>query len=153
MDSSLNAAVAAYVPHRGTMSLLSRVIEVTEEQAIAEIDVPLDGLFVRDGSVPAWVGVEYMAQTISAWSGGRAMREGMAPRVGFLLGCRRYQTTCSSFACGTVLRIEARQEFVSDAGLGMFDCRILRDGTVLATARVSVFEPEDGADYLKTRKT
>lgn len=142
--------IEAYVPHRGAMRLIDRLLEVDEEGAVAEVVVPADGPFARDGRMPAWVGIEYMAQTISAWSGDRARRAGQAPRTGFLLGTRRYAADCADFAAGSVLRIEARQEFIGSNGLGLFDCRILLDGVEVASARLSTFEPEDGAEYLKT---
>lgn len=136
------------VPHRGAMRLLDRVIEVDEEQAVAEVDVPFDGLFVRDGAVPAWVGIEYMAQTIALWAGARAVQAGGPPRLGFLLGSRRYEARRAAFPSGVSLRVEARCELIGSNGLGVFDCRIVMDGDTVATARVSVFEPPEGADPL-----
>ena len=137
------SGIHAYLPHRGLMCLLDRLIEVDVEHAVSEVDTPSSGLFVSDGKVPAWVGVEYMAQTVAAWTGNRARLRGGRPRVGFLLGTRRYSTECSWFDSGKTLRIEARCEFISDNGLGMFDCRILLGADILATARISVFEPLD----------
>jgi predicted hotdog family 3-hydroxylacyl-ACP dehydratase len=135
-------ALDEYLPHRGAMRLIDRVIAVDEDHAVAEVDVPLDGLFVHDAKVPAWVGIEYMAQTVAAWAGARALRTGGAPRVGYLLGSRRYSAQCDSFAGGSTLRIEARCELIGDNGLGQFDCSIrAADGSVLAGAMVSVFEP------------
>jgi predicted hotdog family 3-hydroxylacyl-ACP dehydratase len=141
--------IESHVPHRGAMLLLDRLVEVDEAHAVAEVVVPADGLFVRDGRMPAWVGIEYMAQTVSAWSGGRARREGAEPKVGFLLGSRRFESRCPDFPAGAVLRIEARHEFIGLNGLGLFDCRILQDGVEVASARLSTFEPEDGPAYLK----
>jgi predicted hotdog family 3-hydroxylacyl-ACP dehydratase len=143
-----HSAIEAYVPHRGTMRLLDRLIEVDEEHAVAEVDVPTDGLFVRDGAVPAWVGIEYMAQTVSAWAGARAQRLGSQPRVGFLLGTRRFEAQRPEFPGGATLRVEARCEIMGDNGLGMFDCRIFLGDDALASARVSVFEPPEGSDIL-----
>lgn len=140
--------IDTFVPHRGAMRLLDRVIEVDEEQAAAEVDVPFDGLFVRDGAVPAWVGIEYMAQTIALWAGARAVQAGGQPRLGFLLGSRRYEARRADFPGGATLRVEARCELIGSNGLGMFDCRIVMDGDTVATARVSVFEPPEGADPL-----
>lgn len=137
------------IPHRGAMRLIDRLIEAGEEHAVAEVDVPAEGLFVREGGVPAWVGIEYMAQTISAWAGARALRTGGTPRLGFLLGTRRYDAQCASFPCGTTLRIEARCELMGSNGLGQFDCRIVRDGAAVAAARLSVFEPDDASVVLK----
>ena len=70
------SAIEAWMPHRGEMRLIDRLLVVDEVHAVAEVDVPLDGLFVRDGQVAAWVGIEYMAQTVAAWAGARARRYG-----------------------------------------------------------------------------
>jgi predicted hotdog family 3-hydroxylacyl-ACP dehydratase len=131
------------------MRLLDRLIEVDDDRAVTEVDVPLDGLFVQDGAVPVWVGIEYMAQTVSVWAGARAMRRGGSPRIGFLLGSRRYEARCPSFPGGTTLRIETRCEMMGDNGLGMFDCRIVLEGDTVASAKVSVFEPADGAEIIR----
>lgn len=141
--------IECYVPHRGPMLLIRRLLDAGPAHAVAEVTVPADGLFVRDGRVPGWVGIEYMAQTIAAWSGARDLAEGREPRQGMLLGTRRYHSAVCDFVSGAVLRVDARQEFVADNGLGMFDCRIFHQGDELATARLSVFVPEHGASILK----
>lgn len=139
-----DARPEAWISHRGAMRLIDRVLEVGAQHAVVEVDVPDDGLFVRDGEVPGYVGIEYMAQAVSAWAGGRARRAGGAPRVGLLLGTRRYECR-GSFPCGALLRVEARCELMGDNGLGVFDCRVLMAGETLATARISVFDPPEGA--------
>lgn len=142
------AAVEALIPHRGAMRLIDRMLRVDEECAVAETDVAIDGIFAVDGHVPAWAGIEYMAQTVAAWSGARAQRSGGAPKLGLLLGSRRYQAHRTSFACGVPLRIETRCELIGANGLGLFDCRILQAGEEIATATISVFEPDDAMAFL-----
>jgi predicted hotdog family 3-hydroxylacyl-ACP dehydratase len=144
MNQFNDTRAQAWVPHRGAMLLLDRVLEVGAEHSVAEVEVPMDGLFVREGGVPAWVGIEYMAQTVSAWAGGRARREGGAPRMGLLLGSRRYQARRGSFPAGARLRIEARCELMGGNGLGVFDCRILLAEEEVATAKISVYDPPEG---------
>jgi len=136
----------AWVPHRGAMSLLDRVEHVGEHGVVAWVTVPADGLFATDGGVPAWVGIEYMAQAVAAWSGARSRAGGGSPRIGFLLGSRRYEAREPVFAAGLELRVSAQCELVGDNGLGMFDCRIEHAGRELASARLSVYEPPEGAD-------
>lgn len=140
----MTSAIEAYLPHRGAMRLIDRVIVADETHAVAEVDVPDDGLFVQDGAVPAWVGIEYMAQTVALWAGARATRAGGAPAIGFLLGSRRYEADVAAFPGGATLRVEARCELAGDNGLGVFDCSIALAGAIVATARLSVFEPKDG---------
>lgn len=140
------------IPHRGTMCLIDRLLEVDDESVVAELRVPADALFGDATGVPAWVGVEYMAQTVAAWAGSRARGRGAEPSIGFLLGTRRYQADTARFDAGAVLRVEARCELLGDNGLGMFACRILQQDQVLATANISVFEPPDAAAYLESSK-
>lgn len=134
--------IAHYVPHRGTLLLLDRLLAADDQAARAELTVREDSPFARDGAVPAWVGIEYMAQTIAAWAGARARTAGREPGIGYLLGSRRYTPHCSRFTTGQILHISARCELIGDNGLGQFDCHI-RDahGQLLAEAMVSVFEP------------
>lgn len=144
-----DAPIETWVPHRRAMLFIDRLIEAGASHAVTELVVPADGLFVRDGRMPGWVGLEYMAQTIAAWSGARHAGNGGKPRLGMLLGTRRYTALVPDFAAGTVLRVEARLEFVADNGLGVFDCRILQGDAEVATARLSTYEPEDGESILR----
>jgi predicted hotdog family 3-hydroxylacyl-ACP dehydratase len=149
MNRLEDARVESWIPHRGALRLIDRVLVVDGEHAVAEVDVPFDGLFVRDGQVPSWIGIEYMAQAVSAWAGARARTLGGAPRAGLLLGSRRYEVRRNGFPCGARLRVEARCELMGANGLGQFDCRIEMDGEAVATARISVFDPPEGIDLLQ----
>lgn len=138
------------VPHRGTMRLVDRLVAWGEDSVAVEVRVPDEGPFCHVEGVPAWVGVEYMAQAIAAWAGCHARASGREPSIGFLLGTRRYESLASWFRAGALLRVEATRELLGDNGLGMFSCRILGDGEELATANVSVFEPPDAMAYLES---
>lgn len=149
------------IPHRGTLRLIDRLLGWDEERVAVEVRVPADGPFNDEAGVPAWVGIEYMAQAIAAWAGCRARREGREPNIGFLLGTRRYVSNWPNFPSGTVLRIEAVRELMGDNGLGMFACRILHvdphaqapaEQLEIANANVSVFEPPDAMAYLESKE-
>lgn len=145
MMSSELLSIENYVPHRGVMLLLDRLLAADEGSALAEVTVPQDGLFLHDAGMPSWVGMEYMAQTVAAWAGWNAIRKGEAVKIGFLLGSRKYEAVQAFFAPGTQLRVRVECDLMGDNGLGMFDCRIHdAHGEELASARISVFEPEDG---------
>ena len=144
MDDAPNWApheMDAWVPHRGAMSLLATVERCDGESVVARVRVPAHGLFATPEGMPAWVGIEYMAQAIAAWSGARAHQGGGSPRIGFLLGSRRYEAAVPVFAAGAELIVHAQCELMGGNGLGMFDCRIEQGGRVLASGRLSVFEP------------
>lgn len=143
--------ISQVIPHRGSLLLLDRVLAHDDESLVAELVVPLDGPFHDDdGSVPAYIGLEYMAQAVACWAGCQARARGLPPPLGFLLGSRRYVCALPRFAGGSRLRVEARRELMGDNGLGVFACRILGDGRELASAHVSVFEPEDAQAYLES---
>ncbi|KRG46016.1 dehydratase [Stenotrophomonas panacihumi] len=142
--------IEQFIPHRGMMRLVDRVLACGEEDIVTEVRVPADALFGDASGVPAWMGVEYMAQTVAAWAGHRARARGEEPSIGFLLGTRRYQAHTPRFDAGALLRVEAHCELMGDNGLGMFACRIVLGEAVLATANISVFEPPDAAAYLES---
>jgi predicted hotdog family 3-hydroxylacyl-ACP dehydratase len=132
-----------YIPQRGPARMIDRLVEVDSEHAVVEADVPFHGRMVRGGHMPAWVGIELMAQAIAVWAGDRSRRAGRPVRVGYLLGSRRYQAFCDGFAAGSTLRVHADCDFVAESGVGIFSCRIEHASQLLAQAQVSVFEPAD----------
>ncbi len=140
------------IPHRGTLRLIDRLLSWDEDRVAVEVRVPADGPFNDEDGVPAWVGVEYMAQAIAAWAGCQARGRGGEPNIGFLLGTRRYEAQVPNFPAGSLLRVEAVRELLGDNGLGMFACRILADGAEIASANVSVFEPPDAMAYLENEQ-
>lgn len=135
--------------HRGTMRLVERVLEYDSDNIAVEVRVPLDSPFHAGCGVPAYVGIEYMAQAVAAWAGCTARAQGQAPSLGFLLGSRRYECAVSDFASGWTLRVEAHREIVGASGLGVFSCRILKDEQELAWANISVYEPRDANAFLE----
>jgi predicted hotdog family 3-hydroxylacyl-ACP dehydratase len=139
-------AIETYVPHRSTMLLLDRLLHVDNTHAVAQVVVPFDGLFVRHGHVGAWVGMEYMAQTVAAWSGANAA-PGATPRVGYLLSCRLFKAHCPQFACGSVLQVHTHLELMGDNGMGLFNGTIFHQGTLLVSARLSVFESPENSTH------
>lgn len=149
--------ITELVPHQGPMCLLERVLSCAGDELAAQARISPDQLFL-DSQGPgeglgAWVGIELMAQAVAAWAGVQGRLRGEPPRIGLLLGSRRYRSQQARLAAGSVLRIEVRREFQADNGLGQFDCRILQaDGAVLATAQLTVFGPPDPHEFLKEER-
>ena len=73
--------ISELVPHAGRMLLLERLLDSGADYVTCEVLVRADGMFDRDGRVPAWLGVEYMAQTIAAYSGLQAQASGQPLRL------------------------------------------------------------------------
>ena len=132
-------AVAELIPHSGSMVLLDRIIDYDDQGLTAELVVCGDGLLGDDQSVPAWVGIEYMAQTIAAYAGVMAKQVSEPIRLGFLLGTRRYNSNVAAFKVGSTLTIRVKN-IMQDDNLAVFDCRILGGG-VEVTANLNVYQP------------
>ena len=145
-----DAAVERLVPHRGGMLWIDRVLHCDADHVVAEATVHAHHLLAdeSDPGLPAWLGIEYMAQGIAAWAGGRALSRGEPVKPGFLLGTRRYHCHQPWLPFGLRLRIECHRELMGDNGLGMFACRLLDGEREIASANVSVFEPPNPDLYL-----
>ncbi|NYH98896.1 hotdog family protein [Cupriavidus plantarum] len=137
------------VPHGGAMLLLDALVHADDTHCVARAEIRGTQLFVDASGMPAWVGIEYMAQTIAAWSGMRDRLAGKPPGVGFLLGSRRYECDVSHFPIGSTLTVHAQPELIGDNGLGQFSCRIDMAGREVARANVSVFQPADAQAFLQ----
>lgn len=138
--------IADIVPHRGELSLLDRVVSHSAAELVCELVVRDDGLFDEAGEVSAMLGIEYMAQAVSAFSG--LQRGGRDIKIGLLLGTREFQTNVSSFACGTTLLVAVRPVVYGKDSVVVFDCAVTGPGIEQA-ARLKAYEPEDFAAYLE----
>ena len=149
MPLSFDGPISELIPHRGPMLLVDRLIADDAELVRVEVTVRRDTLFVTDEGMPAWVGIELMAQTVASWAGLRRREINQPVRLGFLLGTRRYECTRPFFPLGARLEIEAHQELVSENGLAVFTCRILLEGEAIATASLNAFQPPNVDEYLQ----
>lgn len=136
--------IAELVPHAAPMLLLDRIVESGDDYLITELTVRADGLFDIEGSVPAFLGLEYMAQSIAAFSGLRSYRSGEPIKMGFLLGTRRYESNVHNYPTGDILRVTAKEIVYGDTGMAAFECKV-QGPQVLQTAVLTVFEPADQA--------
>ncbi|MGZ5527022.1 MAG: ApeP family dehydratase [Methylomonas sp.] len=121
------------------MVLLDRIIDCDEQGLTAELVVRGDELFSPGPTVPAWVGIEYMAQTIAAYVGVKAKQANAPIRLGFLLGTRFYKSNVAAFEIGATLTIRVKK-IIQDDGLGVFECQILGEGVDI-TANLNVYQP------------
>lgn len=138
MDASA-IPVGELLPHGPEMTVIDRLVVYSPERTVAMVEVTERSPFFAGTGVPAWVGIEYMAQTIAARAGYEARRRGEPPPVGFLLGTRAYRSSLHEFPLGATLAI-AVEPVVVEARLGAFQCTIAWDREV-ATAVVNTYQP------------
>ena len=139
------------IPHRGAMLLLDRVVYFDTENACTEYNPKPDAWYAdRDGNMPAWIGIELMAQTVATHAGLLKCAVNAPPKQGVLLGTRRYSAAHPIFLAGKTLSIHSRVILSDPGGLGAYECVIKADGESLATATLKVFEPDDFQSFLQT---
>ena len=140
--------LAELLPHAGDMILIDQVLAFDEETIQTRLTVRAGGLFNRqDGSLPAWVGIELMAQSVAAYAGCRARLEDKPVALGFLLGTRKFECNVEHFPLGAELQIHAVRSLEDDNGMGVFECHITGP-QIHATARLNVFRPPHAEHYL-----
>ena len=144
--------LAELLPHAGDMILIDQVLSFDEEQIHTRVTVKPGGLFNRpDGSLPAWVGIELMAQSVAAYAGCHARRKGEPVALGFLLGTRKFECNVEHFPAGAELSIHGLRSLEDDNGMGVFECHLRGEG-FHASARLNVFRPPQAANYLDESK-
>ena len=140
---SIPGNVEDLLPHDRPMVLVDEVLHWTASGMRAAVNIHDDHPFAIVGfGVPAHVGIEFMAQTCGIFSGIEAKRSNEKIQVGFLLGTRRYAAERDRFLPGERLEIEVTPVFC-DGPMAVFDCRIESQGTIVATARLTLYRPDD----------
>ena len=139
------------LPHRGAMLLLDRVLSGDESAIVAEATVPAAAWYLDEqGGMPAWIGIELMAQAIAAHAALRGRLKGKPPRRGVLLGTRAFRARVSSLRPDTLLQVFARAAQTDESGFSAFDCTIRNNRSEeLASATLKVFEPEDFEAFMR----
>lgn len=140
--------VAELMPHAGDMILLDHVLAFDDDSIRTQLTVKSGGLFnLADGSMPAWVGVELMAQSVAAFAGCQGRLKDEPVQLGFLLGTRKFECNVAAFPAGAQLHILATRSLQDDNGMGVFECQ-LSGPDIQATARLNVYCPPEAANYL-----
>lgn len=138
------------LPHRGTMLLLDSVSAFGDESLTAHASVRGDAWYAdRAGAMPAWIGVELMAQAIAAHVGLLAMRAGESVKPGVLLGTRRYEARMPAFPCGAQLHITINEVLRSEEGHGAYACTIGHEDAMCAEAIVKVYQPRNFQTFIE----
>lgn len=137
------------LPHGPSMLLLDRLVGYEPEALTCELTVRPDSRFCDGRGVPAWVGLEYMAQTLGAFTGVARLQQGKPIQLELLLGTRSYDSRVDAFPVGSTLTVRARLLFWDPDGLCAFACEVREGSRVLATSEVKGFEPDDIEPFLR----
>ncbi len=132
-------AAAELLPHARPMLLVRRVLSHSPERTVCSVLVADSELFrAADGRVPAYVGLEYMAQCIAAHGGLLARALGRAPSPGLLVGAKQLGLHREWLAADESLEVSAR--LLGRAGaLASFACELRAGDELVAEGTLSVY--------------
>ncbi len=129
------------IPHRGRMRLIEWVKSPTQNSLRAEATVREGWPLSAEGTVSSLVGVELVAQTISAlstWHRG----EGATPQVGLLVGLKEAEFSSARIPIGVPLSIEV-EKLYQIGNYAVFQGRITAESGFFCKIIIQVMEPED----------
>ena len=137
---------AEMLPHRGESLLLDRIVDHDADSTTARVEVGASRCLARnDGSVPAWLAIEFMAQCVGAHE--FMTRDDLEPKEGYLVSVAKLRLSCEKFLPGERLRVRARRLRAS-AGIGIVSYLGEVDSepdrgepTRLAEARINILIP------------
>lgn len=140
------------LPHAAPMILIDEALGVEDGRFVAAVTVRRGAPFVEEGrGAPAHLAIEWMAQTCGAFVGAEALEAGGPVRMGLLLGTRDFACAVPWFAPGERLEVAVAPVF-RDTEIGSFDCVVRRPGgDVVASAQLTVFQPEDARALLESQ--
>ena len=141
------------LPHGPGFMLLDRLAGYEADAVTCEVTIRADSPFCDGHAVPAWVGLEYMAQTFGAYTGIAHLQNGRLIQLEMLLGTRAYDAAVDAFPVGARLTIHARQLFWDPDGVCAFTCEIREGARVLARSEVKGFDPLELEPFLRSLET
>jgi predicted hotdog family 3-hydroxylacyl-ACP dehydratase len=134
------------IPHRGKMLLLSRVKGYNLEELVieSEYDITEDCLFFDPamGGVPSWVGFEFIAQTISAFSSIEDREMGRKAKFGFILSVSAMRAEIPFFKAGSTAQIKAKQISRLDSVFN-YEGEITLEGRKVLETKITVMDVDD----------
>ncbi|MGP1716147.1 MAG: ApeP family dehydratase [Methylophilus sp.] len=164
--------VSELLMHRPPMLLLDQA-DSFDAESVTMLYTPDTQAWYADaeGNMPAWIGIELMAQAIGCHVALNKRLQQQPPKQGVLLGSRRYLASVPVFIGNRQLRIQAVMIFRDESGLAAYDCTICEQvmagdneqgqqneraekqpgetANVLASATLKVFEPDNFQQFLQ----
>ena len=137
-----------FVLHRKPMLLIDKLVDIGIDHAVCEWTVrPEDAFFVQGLGVPAYIGIEYMAQCVAVHGGACEKAHGFPPPKGMLLGTRSCSLNSAYFEEGMKYQSRCDVQIRGSGGVAGFVCNITHEGKMIAEARLSVWQLARGEDF------
>lgn len=122
--------IAKLIPHAHDSILIDRILTHDAKRTRVSVRVGSRPMLRRgDGSVPAWLAIEYMAQAIAAHEGMLCWSEGRQIPIGYLINATSIELRTARFEATETLSVSS-ERLRGRPGLGVLlhRCAIFRDG-------------------------
>ena len=133
--------ITRYIPHREHMVLIDQIDKNFEDDFTTIVNINSDSLLCTEKGVPSYCGIEYMAQSIAAYSS-IYLYSGQKARIGFIISLRNYQATKPFFDIGSKLIVKVTAVLVTHNSR-LFDCFIYDANNEIVSAKIMAFVPNE----------
>jgi predicted hotdog family 3-hydroxylacyl-ACP dehydratase len=140
--------VAGLIPQAGIARLVESVLDLREDGIDCAGRIPARHPLVREGAVPAYVGLEMAAQAAAVFEAlRRREREGQSdPRVGFLVSLRDVRLDVPTLPVGGEL-IASIRSLGGAAPLAVYQVRVLLGDMVGVQGTLGTFLPPSSGEW------
>ena len=148
LRTGIRYSVSDLVPHRGAMSLLDSIDEYGTDWLRASVVTRRSSLFAQAEGIPAWLGMEYMAQAAAAFGGIEQVQRGERPSIGLLIGSRYYRAVQTFIPFDTRLEVLATIAMRDAEDFAAYDCTLSASGAAIAKCTLKAYRPRELAPLL-----
>jgi predicted hotdog family 3-hydroxylacyl-ACP dehydratase len=149
IEPGIRYRVEDLVPHRGTMSLLDSIDDYGPDWLRASVTPRRTDLLAQERGIPAWVGIEYMAQAASAFGGIEQLQQGLKPSIGLLIGSRYYRAVQTFLDFDTPLVVLATIAMRDAEDFAAYDCKLSDGDRRIAECTLKAYRPRDLSPHLE----
>lgn len=139
-----NFSIKELVPHSDNMILVDKIIDIDEGYIIASFTVKEECIFLENNILPNYILIEIMAQSIAAYSGYFRKLNNLKSTLGFLIGCRKFETFIDEIHIHDNLIINSKLNLLDEKGFGIFYSEVYLKDKIIANSSLNVFNPNDG---------
>ncbi|MEX2490000.1 MAG: hypothetical protein WD356_10800 [Pseudomonadales bacterium] len=130
------------VPHTGEMVMLHRVVSWHGREVVVAVDLTRPNVMAdKNGRIPGYVALEFMAQGIAVAGGLERRAQGKGPMIGLVLGARKFQVLVSHFPTEGEMHVHVRETFAQNP-VAVCDASITLGNECLARGEIKVTQPD-----------
>jgi predicted hotdog family 3-hydroxylacyl-ACP dehydratase len=134
--------IETLIPHRDRMRLITEVLWVDEEKAVASATARDTWPLFAGGSVDSLVAIELVAQTAALLEGWKRLQSNRGGATGWLVGIKDAEFRRMSIPVNEVVVTEVRRSYALE-GYAVFTGTVSIGQEPVAAMRIQAFRPDE----------